>query len=385
MHATQLVSEARLEQGETHGTRHLAEGVVDETLVHPAHEFLVAVSDRQEGAGGQVDLEGDLVEFGLETGVVEVLVQCVDLMERVVVEAGVRCAGVHAPQQVTMAGRLFHPTRGFRVGIRSTHREIALGRAPARAPVPRAMGHQPLGFEHDEVIPHGVLVQPRALGELAQQQPRRRLDLGQQPQPAGLGESAEVVGATGHEAIITDVSGRDPRPWSRIVSEVSSRAVVVTVSDRSARGERVDAAGPIAVDALCSGGFDCDAARVVPDGAASVSDALRAALADGARLVITTGGTGVAPRDATPEGTAPILTRTLPGISEELRRLGAAEAPGGLLSRGVAGIVDPGELSAEGALIVNLPGSPAAVTTGMPLVLALAQHVLDQLGGGDHP
>jgi molybdopterin biosynthesis enzyme MoaB len=67
-----------------------------------------------------------------------------------------------------------------------------------------------------------------------------------------------------------------------------------------------------------------------------------------------------------------------------LRRLGAAEAPGGLLSRGVAGIVDPGELSPEGALIVNLPGSPAAVATGMPLVLALAQHVLDQLGGGDH-
>ncbi|MGN6272905.1 MAG: MogA/MoaB family molybdenum cofactor biosynthesis protein [Protaetiibacter sp.] len=165
---------------------------------------------------------------------------------------------------------------------------------------------------------------------------------------------------------------------------MSYRAVVVTVSDRSARGERADAAGPAAVEALRSAGFACDAARIVPDGAASVSGALRAALGDGARLVVTTGGTGVAPRDATPEGTLPLLSRALPGIPEELRRLGAAEAPGGLLSRGVAGVVDAGELSSEGALIVNLPGSPRAVVSGMPLVLGLARHVLEQLGGGDH-
>lgn len=165
---------------------------------------------------------------------------------------------------------------------------------------------------------------------------------------------------------------------------MSYRAVVVTVSDRSARGERVDAAGPAAVDALRSAGFACDAARIVPDGAASVSGALVAALGDGARLIVTTGGTGVAPRDATPEGTLPVLSRTLPGIAEELRRLGAAEAPGGLLSRGVAGVVDAGALSAEGALVVNLPGSPRAVASGMPIVLGLAHHVIDQLEGGDH-
>lgn len=64
--------------------------------------------------------------------------------------------------------------------------------------------------------------------------------------------------------------------------------------------------------------------------------------------------------------------------------MGAAQAPGGLLSRGLAGVVDAGALSAAGALIVNLPGAPAAVTSGMPLVLDLARHVLDQLGGGDH-
>lgn len=165
---------------------------------------------------------------------------------------------------------------------------------------------------------------------------------------------------------------------------MSYLAVVVTVSDRSARGERTDAAGPLAVDALRSAGFTCDGARIVPDGVDSVAGALRSALADGARLIVTTGGTGVAPGDQTPEGTAPLLTRMLPGISEELRRMGAAQAPGGLLSRGLAGVVDAGALSAAGALIVNLPGAPAAVTSGMPLVLDLARHVLDQLGGGDH-
>lgn len=168
------------------------------------------------------------------------------------------------------------------------------------------------------------------------------------------------------------------------MASVSYRAAVVTVSDRSAAGVRADAAGPVAVAALRSAGFGCDAARVVPDGAASVQEALRAVLADGARLVVTTGGTGVAPRDATPEGTAALLTRELPGIPEELRRVGAAEAPGGLLSRGLAGVVDPGELSEQGALVVNLPGSPRAVASGIPIVLAVAGHVIDQLGGGDH-
>ncbi len=165
---------------------------------------------------------------------------------------------------------------------------------------------------------------------------------------------------------------------------VSSLAVVLTVSDRSSRGERADAAGPVAVEALRSAGFACEAARIIPDGVESVSAAIREALALGARLVVTTGGTGVAPRDLTPEGTATVLTRTLPGIPEELRRIGALEAPGGLLSRGVAGVVDAGELSARGALVVNLSGSPRAVASGMPLVLALAPHTLAQLEGGDH-
>ena len=97
------------------------------------------------------------------------------------------------------------------------------------------------------------------------------------------------------------------------------------------------------------------------------------------KLIVTTGGTGVAPRDQTPEGTARVITREVPGIAEELRRRGAAEKPAGILTRGLAGVVDP-----HGALIVNLPGSPSGVASGMPVILAVARHILDQLGGGDH-
>ncbi|MFT4052235.1 MAG: MogA/MoaB family molybdenum cofactor biosynthesis protein [Microbacterium sp.] len=170
----------------------------------------------------------------------------------------------------------------------------------------------------------------------------------------------------GDEAVTADAS--DP----------PLRAVVVTVSDRSARGVRADAAGPVAVAALRGHGFACADPVVVPDGADSVEAALRRALAEGARLVVTTGGTGIAPRDQTPEGTARVLEREVPGIAEELRRLGAADKPAGMLSRGRAGV-------AGGALVVNLPGAPAAVASGMPLVLSVARHVIDQLSGGDHP
>ena len=154
-------------------------------------------------------------------------------------------------------------------------------------------------------------------------------------------------------------------------------AAVLTVSDRSAAGRREDTAGPVAVEALQAAGFSCETATIVPDGADAVESALRGLLASGIRLVITTGGTGVAPRDVTPEGTARVVERELPGIAEELRRRGAQAKPAALLTRGIAGV-------AGSALVVNLPGSPAAVAEGMPLVVSLAGHVLDQLDGGDH-
>lgn len=162
---------------------------------------------------------------------------------------------------------------------------------------------------------------------------------------------------------------------------MSHRAAVITVSDRSAAGEREDKSGPVAADALRAAGFECGDTVIVPDGADSVESALRAALAAGARLIVTSGGTGIGPRDETPEGAARVITREVPGIAEELRRRGTAVRPGGMLSRAVAGVA-PG--SAGEALIVTLPGSPGGVSDGIELVLSVAAHAIDQLGGGDH-
>jgi molybdenum cofactor synthesis domain-containing protein len=159
---------------------------------------------------------------------------------------------------------------------------------------------------------------------------------------------------------------------------VPHAARVITVSDRSAAGLREDRGGPLAVSLLREAGFDCTDAIVVPDGADSVESALRAAVSAGPGLVVTTGGTGIAPRDRTPEGTARVLDRELPGIAEELRRRGLSDTPLSIISRGLAGIVDPG------TLIVNLPGSTRAVASGVAVIAEIAPHVLDQLAGGDH-
>ena len=154
-------------------------------------------------------------------------------------------------------------------------------------------------------------------------------------------------------------------------------AIVITVSDRSASGARPDATGPVAVAALRAAGWECPDPVIIPDGADSVASALRAAIDAGSTLVVTSGGTGVGSRDATPEGTARVIEREIPGIAEELRRIGAAVKPAGMLSRGLAGI-------SGGTLIVNLAGSPGAVADGLPVVISIAGHVVDQIAGGDH-
>ena len=153
-------------------------------------------------------------------------------------------------------------------------------------------------------------------------------------------------------------------------------AVVVTVSDRSARGERPDRSGPRAAELLEQAGL-ATRVMVVPDGADSVREALLAVTREGADLVLTTGGTGVGPRDQTPEGTRPLLTRELPGVAELLRADGVRHTPTAALGRGVAGLVGT-------TLVVNLPGSTRAVEQGLAVLLPLLGHVLEQVRGADH-
>ena len=157
-------------------------------------------------------------------------------------------------------------------------------------------------------------------------------------------------------------------------------AVVVTASTRSAAGERDDASGRIVLDALRAAGWQATGV-VTTDGVAPVEAALTAALEAGARLVVTTGGTGINPRDETPEATARVLGRELPGVAEELRRRGAAATPAAALSRGLAGVAVG---SGGPALVVNLPGSPGGAADGIAFVLEIAGHAIEQLDGGDH-
>ncbi|MEN3123020.1 MULTISPECIES: MogA/MoaB family molybdenum cofactor biosynthesis protein [Janibacter] len=163
---------------------------------------------------------------------------------------------------------------------------------------------------------------------------------------------------------------------------MSDTVHVITVSDRVSSGAREDVSGDAAVELLQAEGHTVTTS-LVPDGADAVEAALRAALADGARLVVTTGGTGLSPRDRTPEGTAPVLDREVPGLAELLRAEGARQTPFAAISRGLVGIVDASD-ECPGALVVNLPGSTKGVTQGLQVLLPLVGHVLDQISGGDH-
>ncbi|HEV7526712.1 MAG TPA: MogA/MoaB family molybdenum cofactor biosynthesis protein [Acidimicrobiia bacterium] len=153
-------------------------------------------------------------------------------------------------------------------------------------------------------------------------------------------------------------------------------AKVLTVSDGVAGGTRDDSSGRALVEALGHAGYEVVTHRVTADGVDAVAAAL-VELTDGfAGLVVTTGGTGFGPRDLTPEGTRAIVEREAPGIVEAIRRASDEGGRGfGMLSRAVAG-------TRGQALICNLPGSASGAREGLEIVLAIAPHALDLLGGG---
>ncbi len=154
-------------------------------------------------------------------------------------------------------------------------------------------------------------------------------------------------------------------------------AAVVVASNRAAAGVYADETGPLVVAWLLAADFACGDAVVVPDGE-PVGRAIAAAVADGARVVLTTGGTGLTPTDRTPDVTRPLLDREVPGIAEAIRAHGVAQGvPTAMLSRGVAGVVGD-------CLVVNLPGSRGGVKDGLDVLTPVLRHAAEQIVGSDH-
>lgn len=159
------------------------------------------------------------------------------------------------------------------------------------------------------------------------------------------------------------------------VNVAEIRVAVITISDGVHHGTRVDKSGPVLVERLRSAGYTVSGPEVLPDERQQIADWLRqAVIARLVDVVFTTGGTGVAPRDITPEAVRDVIDREIPGFGELMRHSGRASTPLASLSRGMAG-------AAGTALIVTLPGSPKGALESLNAILELVPHVHDLLNG----
>ena len=161
--------------------------------------------------------------------------------------------------------------------------------------------------------------------------------------------------------------------WAMVTFANHMRAVVLTISDRSHAGTRQDLSGPAVARLLVLAGLPAPEQQILPDELGEIAHALRhhAATAD---LIVTTGGTGLAPRDVTPEATRMVCERFVDGLSERMRAAGLDHTPMAPLSRGVCGCIGT-------TLVINLPGSPSGATTSLESILHLLPHALDLLAG----
>jgi molybdenum cofactor synthesis domain-containing protein len=155
------------------------------------------------------------------------------------------------------------------------------------------------------------------------------------------------------------------------------RAVVITASNRAATGVYEDSSGALLVEGLAKLGYEVGPSTILPDDIEQISHAISQGISSGVDLIVTTGGTGVSPMDVTPEATAPLIKKVIPGFAEALRAYGRLKVVTSDLSRGLVGLNGK-------TLIINLPGSPGGVKDGLIVIGQLASHIHDQVEGHDH-